>query len=115
MKYYPNSLVKFSILNSFNLFIKNFNSVSFSSPINPNGTMKRQSSRFWINKTRKISAGDKIYYMTSSQYFNEPEKLSSKFGQIVAKDTLRIRRNGKTVKNLFIYQMMDPRAIAGSF
>ena len=79
------------------------------------GTLAQTHKYFWINKTRKISAGDKIYYMTSSQYFNNPEKLSSKFGQIVAKDTLRIRRNGKTVKNLFIYQMMDSRAIAGSF
>ena len=79
------------------------------------GSLEQTHKYFWINKTRRICAGDKLFYISSSQYFNDPEKLSSKFGRIVVRDTLQIERNGKTVKNLFIYQMMDSTAIAVNF
>ena len=71
------------------------------------GTLEQMHKYFWINKTRKINSGDKVFYITSSQYFNEPEKLACNLGRIIPRDTLQIIRNGKTVKNLFIYQMMD--------
>ena len=79
------------------------------------GSLAQTHKYFWINKTRKISAGDKIFYITSSQYFNDPEKPGSKFGRIEPRDTIQIKRNGKTVKNLFIYQLIDSRTIAASF
>jgi hypothetical protein len=62
---------------------------------------------YWINQTRKINPGDKVYYITSSQQFNDPETLTEKFSKIIPKDTIRVIRNRKTVKNLFIYEMRD--------
>lgn len=63
---------------------------------------------YWINKTRRINSGDKVYYITSSQQFCDPETLIWKFDHIIPKDTIEIKRNNKTVKNLFIYELKHP-------
>lgn len=60
---------------------------------------------YWINKTRHIQTGNKIFFLTSSQHFYSPEGFKSIFPVIIPKDTLRIERNGILVKNLFIYEM----------
>ena len=61
-----------------------------------------------INKARKINQGYKLYYITTSQQFFDPDKLTWKFSKIIPKDTIEIKRNGKVVKNLFIYELSDP-------
>jgi hypothetical protein len=71
------------------------------------GNLGEAHKYHWINQTRKINKGDIIYYITSSQQFNDPEELIDKFTKIIPVDTIRIIRNRKTVKNLFIYQMTD--------
>jgi hypothetical protein len=63
---------------------------------------------YWINQKRKISAGDKLFYITSSQDFYDPQYLAIKFARIVPQDTIRVFRNGKNVKDLFIYEMEEP-------
>jgi hypothetical protein len=65
---------------------------------------------FWINKTRHIQTGNKIFFITSSQHFFAPEGFKSIFTKVIPKDTLRIERNGVLVKNLFIYEMKGFRA-----
>ena len=68
------------------------------------GTLGETHKYYWINKTRKINTGDKIYYITSSQFFKDPEGLEGKYARFVPGDTIQIKRNGQTVKNLFIYK-----------
>lgn len=75
------------------------------------GPLDRTHKYHWINKARKIGAGDRLFYITSSQYYNKPENLAAKAGRIVPKDTLRIVRNNKTVKNLFIFELMEADSI----
>jgi hypothetical protein len=74
------------------------------------GNVGEAHEYYWINQIRGIIPGDKIYYITSSQQFYEPDSLVWKFGKIIPKDTIGIERNGKIVKNLFIYELADPTA-----
>jgi hypothetical protein len=74
------------------------------------GTLEKTHKYNWINKLRGINPGDKVYYITSSQQFFEPGKLTWKFRAIIPKDTISITRNRQTVKNLFIFEMADPIA-----
>jgi hypothetical protein len=60
---------------------------------------------YWINKKRRISQDDKVYFITSSQQFFPPDGFGRMFSEIIPRDTLHIFRNGKVVKNLFIYEM----------
>ncbi len=71
------------------------------------GTIGNAHKYYWINQKRKINPGDKIYYITTSQYFHDTMELNNKFSKIIPKDTIEIKRNRKTVKNLFIYEMED--------
>lgn len=65
---------------------------------------------YWINKTRSIQPGNKIFFITSSQHFFSPEDFKSNFLSYVPRDTIHILRNGIVVKNLFIYEMKGFRA-----
>lgn len=67
------------------------------------GTLGETHKYYWINKARKIRTNDKIFYITSSQSFKDPRMFDHKFHGFVLQDTLQIKRNGKTVKNLFIF------------
>jgi hypothetical protein len=69
------------------------------------GPLGEAHKYFWINRERSIHPDDKVYYITTSQQFCNPDSLDLKFSKITPKDTLKIKRNGKTVKNLFIYEM----------
>ena len=69
------------------------------------GTLGETHKYYWINKERKINAGDKIFYITTSQFFKDPAILAGKNDKFVPRDTIQIKRNGQTVKNLFIYEM----------
>ncbi len=60
---------------------------------------------YWINKTRHIQSGNRIFFITSSQHYFSPEGFKFIFPVIIPKDTMRIDRNGVIVKNLFIYEM----------
>jgi 4-amino-4-deoxy-L-arabinose transferase-like glycosyltransferase len=64
---------------------------------------------FWINNTRHIQQGNKIFFVTSSQHYFPPEGFKPIFSEIIPKDTLQIKRNGIPVKNLFIYEMKGLR------
>jgi hypothetical protein len=79
------------------------------------GTLEKTHKYYWINKTRQIREGDKIFYITSSQYFNGPEKLPVKIDRIIPMDTLQIVRNGRPVKNLFIYELTNSAELRNSF
>ncbi len=60
---------------------------------------------YWINRTRHIQSGNKIFFITTSQHFFSPDGFKSIFSGITPKDTMHIDRNGVLVKNLFIYEM----------
>jgi len=79
------------------------------------GTLEKTHKYHWINKTRQIKEGDRIFYITSSQYFNGPEKLPVKIDRIIPMDTLQIVRNGRPVKNLFIYELANSTELRNSF
>ena len=68
------------------------------------GTLGETHKYYWINKKRKINTGEKIFYITSSQFFKDPAISAGKYDRFVPSDTLKIKRNGKIVKNLFIYE-----------
>jgi hypothetical protein len=68
------------------------------------GTLGKTHKYYWINKVRKMNTSDKIFYITSSQLFKDPVIFAGTYHRFVARDTLQIKRNGKTVKNLFIYE-----------
>ena len=72
------------------------------------GKLQDAHKYFWINQKRNITQDDKLYYITSSQDYYDPEALSIKFRTIIPNDTIRIIRNRKIVKDLFIYEMRDP-------
>ena len=72
------------------------------------GALEEAHKYYWINKLRRINRGDKVYYITSSSQYFDPESLIWKFNKIIRRDTIEINRNGETVKNLFIYEMIDP-------
>ncbi len=73
------------------------------------GNLDDAHKYFWINKKRSVNPGDKIYYLTTSHQYTDPEKLIWKFtpriSGITPKDTIEIKRNGKTVYDIFIYQI----------
>jgi len=79
------------------------------------GTLGETHKYYWINKARTINPGDKIYYITSSQFFKDPGMIADKSPEYVPKDTIQIKRNGKTVKILFIYEIMNSEVITSSF
>jgi hypothetical protein len=60
---------------------------------------------YWINKTRHIAPGDRVYFITSSQHYFAPEEFMHYFTTIIPRDTIPIERNGVTVKNLFIFEL----------
>jgi len=72
------------------------------------GNLEEAHKYFWINKERSINHGDKVYYLTTSQQFCDPESLIWKFGKIIPRDTLEINRNGGKVKNIFVFEMDNP-------
>jgi hypothetical protein len=72
------------------------------------GTLDQSHKYFWINKTRSIDPGDIVYYITTSMQFYDPERLINGGGQIISMDTIAIKRNGTTVKNLFLFGMKGP-------
>lgn len=72
------------------------------------GSLTNAHKYYWINKARTFNPGDKVYYITMSQQFFNPEELAVKPGQIIPKDTLAIIRNGTRVENLFIYELKGP-------
>lgn len=69
------------------------------------GNLEQSHKYFWINKKRKINPEDFVYYITTSMQFYDPEKLIDGYGRIISRDTIEIQRNGRTVKNLFIFGM----------
>lgn len=69
------------------------------------GNIEAAHKYYWINKTRHISPMDRAYFITSSQHYLDPGKLSGYFSGIIPRDTIPILRNGTRVKNLFIYEM----------
>jgi hypothetical protein len=71
------------------------------------GDIERIHKYFWINKTRKVNATDRIFYITDSRNYNGPEEYARCFEKIIPEDTLAIDRNHKVVKYVYIYDMVD--------
>ena len=79
------------------------------------GTLEKLHKYYWINKTRPVKEGDRIFYITSSLYFNDPKKLPLHTVAMATVDSLQIERNGKTVNNLFVYQLVNSEDLRSSF
>jgi len=69
---------------------------------------------FWMNKTKSLHPTDRFYFITSSQQYYSPDNYSNYFEKIIPVDTLTIGRNGKPVKNLFIYKMTELKVDAAT-
>jgi hypothetical protein len=70
---------------------------------------------YWINKMRHVQADDRFFFITCSQQFFSPEGFNSLFTVIVPEDTLQIIRNGRIVKNMFIYEMTGFRSDSAQY
>jgi hypothetical protein len=71
------------------------------------GGVERIHKYYWINKRRKLSRTDRIFYITDSRNYNGPEEFAGCFNEIIPLDTLIIDRNHKPVKYIYIYDMVD--------
>jgi hypothetical protein len=71
------------------------------------GGIERIHKYYWINKRRKLSKTDRIFYITDSRNYNGPEEFAGCFKEIIPMDTLIIDRNHKTAKHIYIYDMVD--------
>ncbi len=73
------------------------------------GKLERIHRYAWINNYRGgFKKGMDAYFLTSSPDFKDPHKLyKNYFQEIETPDTIQITRNGKTVKNVFVYKMKD--------
>jgi hypothetical protein len=74
--------------------------------LNALGPIGRIHKYYWINKTRKLNKTDRIFYITDSRNYHDPGVIASYFSEIIPKDTLNIVRNNKTVKYIYIYDMV---------
>jgi hypothetical protein len=71
------------------------------------GGVERIHKYYWIHKERKLNKADRIFYLTDSRDFYSPVEFARCFNDIIPMDTLTIDRNHKTVKYIFIYDMID--------
>lgn len=73
------------------------------------GNLERIHVYHWINqKQRPTEAGEDFWCMTTSRDYKDPKLLfGDDFGLIEAYDTIPVKRNGETVKNVFIYLLKD--------
>jgi hypothetical protein len=67
----------------------------------------------WINKERGgFQIGMDAIYITLSRDFKDPyDQFNPYFEKIIPLDTIRIRRSGHHVQNVFIYKMKDLKFI----
>lgn len=72
------------------------------------GDLLNAHKYYWINQTRHIHPGDRLYYITTNVNYYDPQKLKFQFKSIVPEDTIKLVRNHKVVKNLYIYEMRGP-------
>jgi hypothetical protein len=70
------------------------------------GKIERIHKYYWINKTRVLKQNDRIFYVTDSRNFHDPEAFASCFSKIVHTGTLPIERNNRIVKYIYIYDMI---------
>ena len=70
------------------------------------GGIEKIHKYYWINKTRNLKSSDRIFYITDSHYYHDPEIVADCFSKIVPVDTLKISRNRKDVKYFYIYDMI---------
>jgi hypothetical protein len=80
------------------------------------GKVGRIHKYYWINKTRIINHTDRVFYITDSRNYHDPESYKDRFNEIIPRDTLTIKRNNKTVRYLYIYEItgIRPDAIPDS-
>lgn len=76
------------------------------------GSIERIHKYYWINKCRDISKTDRIFYITDSRNYHDPEEFNAYFTRIIPEDTLTISRNHKIVKNIYIYDMIGFKPIS---
>jgi hypothetical protein len=73
------------------------------------GSLERIHKYAWINQIRGgFRKGTDAYFLTSSRDFKDPVSLyKNYFAEIYPADTIPILRNGKIVKNVFVYHLKD--------
>ncbi len=70
------------------------------------GSLEKIHKYFWINQTRKLKNTDRVFYITDSRNYQEPEKFTNCFAEIIPEDTISIYRSNKIVKYILIYDMV---------
>jgi len=73
------------------------------------GKLERIHRYAWINNYRGgFKKGMDAYFLTSSRDYQDPNFLYKNYFQEIEKpDTIQILRNGKTVKNVFVFRMKN--------
>jgi len=69
------------------------------------GGIEKIHKYYWINKIRQPDMNSRVFYITDSRNYHDPEYFSGFFSQVIPMDTLSIERNKKTVKYVYIYEM----------
>jgi hypothetical protein len=73
------------------------------------GSLDRIHKYAWINRVNGgFKKGMCAYYLTDSRSFEAPDKkMDSVFESVEPADTIRIHRNGKTAKLVFVYRLKN--------
>lgn len=79
------------------------------------GPLDRLHKYAWINKINGgFKKGMSGYYLTDSRYFQPPgEDIRNCFEKVEPADTIKIQRNGKTAKLVFVYRLKNMNQIPG--
>lgn len=77
------------------------------------GDIGRIHKYYWIDRYRGLKSSDRVFYITDSRNFGDPEKFREYFSGISARDSIAITRNNRTVKYAFIYELTGIKS--GSF
>ena len=67
------------------------------------GNLDKIHKYFWINRKRQIKESDKVFFITDSRNYRNPEVINNWFNVMTPLDTLAITRGNKPVKYIFIY------------
>jgi hypothetical protein len=71
------------------------------------GNLNNIHKYFWINRVRGLEENDRFFFITTSQQYYNPNNYLGYFEKVVALDTLVIKRNEISVKNLFVFELTD--------
>jgi hypothetical protein len=72
------------------------------------GQLEQSHKYFWINKRRNIDSTDSVFFLTTSLQYYDPINLIDDPARIISRDTIRIQRNGRIAKNVFVFGIKGP-------